>query len=68
MIEITSGIPQEKAKDLNKIIKELKVKVQTQVEGEKIRVMSSKKDDLQAVIAHLRSIDFSLPLSFANFR
>ena len=67
-IEITVGLPQEKAKELNKIIKDLKLKVQTQIEGEKIKVFSPKKDDLQAVIAHLRSTDFSLPLNFCNFR
>ncbi len=67
-IEVTSGIPQEKAKELNKIIKDLNLKVQTQIEGEKIRVSSPKKDDLQTVIAHLRSLDFSLPLNFCNFR
>lgn len=67
-VEIVSGIDKEKAKDLNKIIKELGLKVQTQIEGEKIRVISAKKDDLQTVIAHLRSIDFPLPLSFCNYR
>ncbi|MEW5758653.1 MAG: YajQ family cyclic di-GMP-binding protein [Candidatus Omnitrophota bacterium] len=68
IIEITSGIPKEKAKDLNKIIKDLGLKVQTQIEGEKIKVSSQKKDDLQAVIGHLRSIDFPLALTFCNYR
>ena len=68
VIEITTGISKEKAKDLNGIIKDLHLKVQAQVEGEKIRVMSAKKDDLQAVISHLRALDFSVPLSFTNFR
>ena len=67
-IEIATGIPQEKARELNKIIKDLKLKVQTQIEGEEIRVSSPKKDDLQVVIAHLRSIDFPLPLTFCNYR
>jgi len=68
VITISNGIPKEKAKEINTIIKDLKLKVQTQVEGEKIRVMSAKKDELQAVITHLRSLDFSLPLSFCNYR
>ncbi len=68
IVEIQSGIPQEKAKELNKIIKDLNLKVQTQVEGEKIKVMSAKKDELQTVIGHLRSIDFPLPLQFTNYR
>lgn len=67
-LEISTGIPKEKSKDLNKIIKDLNVKVQTQVEGEKIRVSSAKKDELQTVIAHLKSIDFPLPLTFCNYR
>ncbi len=67
-IDISIGIDKEKAKELAGIIKELKLKVQTQIEGEKLRVSSLKKDDLQAVIVHLKSIDFSLPLSFCNYR
>lgn len=67
-VDIATGIPKEKAKDLVKIIKDLNLKVQTQIEGEKLRVLSAKKDDLQAVIVHLRSLDFPLPLSFINYR
>ena len=67
-IDISIGIDKEKAKELVGIIKELKLKVQTQIEGEKLRVSSLKKDDLQAVITHLKNIDFSLPLSFCNYR
>lgn len=67
-VEISTGIAKEKAKELAKIIKDLNLKVQTQIEGEKLRVSSPKKDDLQAVISHLRTLDFSLPLSFTNYR
>ena len=67
-VELASGISKEKAKDLTKIIKDLGLKVQTQIEGEKIRVFSPKKDDLQVVITHLRKIDFPLALSFTNYR
>lgn len=67
-IVITSGLPAEKTKELNKIIKETKIKVQTQVEGSKVRVFSPKKDDLQAIISHLKNLDFSLPLQFTNYR
>lgn len=67
-VEISTGIPKEKSKELVKIIKDLKLKVQTQIEGEKLRVSSAKKDDLQTVITHLRSIDFPLSLSFINYR
>lgn len=68
VLEISSGIEKEKAKELTGIIKKLGLKVQAQIEGEKIRVISPKKDDLQAVIGHLRGIDFSLPLTFCNYR
>lgn len=68
LVELATGIDKEKAKDLVKIIKDLNLKVQTQIEGEKIRISSPKKDDLQSVIAHLRAIDFPLALNFNNFR
>ena len=67
-VNICMGIDKEKAKELTAIIKGLKLKVQTQIEGEKIKVSSPKKDELQAVIAHLRGLDFSLPLNFTNYR
>jgi uncharacterized protein YajQ (UPF0234 family) len=68
VVEICMGIDKEKAKELIGIIKGLGLKVQTQVEGEKIKVSSPKKDELQAVIAHLRELNFSIPLSFCNYR
>lgn len=66
--ELASGLAQDKAKDLVKIIKALDLKVQAQIEGGKVRVSSAKKDDLQAVIAHLRKIDFPAALTFNNYR
>lgn len=68
VVDITSGIPKERSKELVAVIKDLKVKVQVQVEGEKLRVFGPKKDDLQTVIGHLRGIDFPLALNFENFR
>jgi len=67
-VEICMGIDRERAKELTGIIKGLGLKVQAQIEGEKIKVSSAKKDELQAVIVHLRSIDFPIPLSFGNYR
>ena len=67
-IEICMGIDKENAKNLTGIIKELGLKAQAQIEGEKIKVSSAKKDDLQAVIAHLRTLEFPIPLSFCNYR
>jgi uncharacterized protein YajQ (UPF0234 family) len=67
-IEICMGIDKENAKKLTGSIKELGLKVQAQIEGEKIKVSSAKKDDLQEVIAHLRALEFPIPLSFCNYR
>ncbi len=67
-VELAAGIPQDKAKELVKIIKGLGLKVQAQIEGEKVRVSSPKKDDLQIVISHLRKIDFPIAVTFCNYR
>ncbi len=66
--DLASGIPQDKAKELVKIIKGLDLKIQAQIEGEKIRVSSPKKDDLQAVMAYLRKVEFPIAITFCNFR
>lgn len=68
VLDIRMGIDKDKAKELTGIIKGLGLKVQAQIEGEKIKVSAAKKDDLQAVIAHLRGLDFSIPLGFCNYR
>jgi len=67
-VEICMGIDKENAKKLTGTIKGLGLKVQVQIEGEKIKVSSQKKDELQAVIAHLKGMDFPLALSFCNYR
>ncbi len=67
-VDIVCGIEREKAKELAKIIRDFNPKIQTQIEGEKIKVSSPKKDDLQEIIAHLRSIDFPAALQFCNYR
>lgn len=68
VIEMVSGLPSDKAKELVKLIKDGKFKVQAQIEGEKVRVISPKKDELQAVMNYLRNANFSLPLQFGNYR
>ncbi|MFH1593246.1 MAG: YajQ family cyclic di-GMP-binding protein [Candidatus Omnitrophota bacterium] len=68
MADLVCGIPHERAKEITAIIKKLELKVQIQIEGEKIRVFSPKKDNLQLVIAHLRKIDFPIALTFCNYR
>lgn len=62
------GIDQPTAKDIIKVIKEAKVKVQTSIQGEKIRVTGKKRDDLQDTIALLKNSDIALPMQYENFR
>jgi len=66
--EITDGIPKDRARELVQIIKDLKLKVHARIEEDKIRVVSSKKDDLQTVISHLKGINFPVHLQFCNYR
>ena len=67
-VTLVQGIPMDKAKDIVKVIKELPFKVQPAIQGEEIRVTSKSKDDLQAIIAHLRANPPEIPLQFKNFR
>jgi len=67
-IALKQGIPQEKAKEINNMIKEKKLKVQTQIQGDQIRVTSKSKDDLQTVIQMLRAANLDIELQFANYR
>lgn len=64
-----AGLDQEKAKTLTKLIRDAFPKLKTQVQGDAVRVMSTSKDDLQAVMQLLRSReDLDFPLSFTNYR
>jgi uncharacterized protein YajQ (UPF0234 family) len=67
-ITLRKGIETLLAKDLVKQIKHSKIKVQTSIQGEKLRVSGKKRDDLQAVIALLKDADIDLPLQYENFR
>lgn len=67
-VEISRGISEEKAREINRFIKGLAVKVQSQVQGDQLRVSAKKKDDLQAVIAAIKERDFDIPLQFTNYR
>lgn len=62
------GIDQPAAKDIIKYIKDAKAKVQTSIQGDKIRVTGKKRDDLQDTIALLKKSEIELPLQFENFR
>ena len=68
-VKIVAGISSDKAKAVNKAIKDLGLKgISSQTQGEQIRVTGKKRDDLQAVIAGLKEIDLEIPLQFENFR
>ena len=66
---LQSGISSDRARDLNKFIKGLGIKgIQSQTQGEQLRVSGKKRDQLQEVIAALKEEDFGIPLQFGNFR
>ena len=67
-IEIQNGIPTEKAKEIVKIVKDLKLKVQASILADQVRIRGVKKDDLQAVIRHLRETDLGIDMQFMNYR
>jgi uncharacterized protein YajQ (UPF0234 family) len=62
------GIDQETGKKVNRLLKDSKIKVQSQIQGDKVRVTGKKRDDLQEAIALLRKGNFEVPLQFNNFR
>ena len=66
---LVAGINADKARDLNKFIKALGLKgIQSQTQGEEVRVIAKKRDDLQGVIQACKEHDFGIPLQFGNFR
>ena len=67
-IELQQGIPQEKAKEIVKVIKDLKLKVQSSINGDFVRVAGKDRDALQEVIAALREQDFGIDMQFTNYR
>ncbi|MDD5593463.1 MAG: YajQ family cyclic di-GMP-binding protein [Candidatus Margulisbacteria bacterium] len=67
-VTIKQGIPQERAKEITKLIKASGLKVQAQIQGDEIRVSSKKLDDLQAVIAQIKAANLPIALSFVNYR
>jgi uncharacterized protein YajQ (UPF0234 family) len=69
VLTIKVGISSDKAREINKLIKEKAPKgVSSQTQGDSLRVSGKKRDDLQAVIALLKGADLGIPLQFENFR
>jgi len=67
-VTVQQGIESDIARKLVKQIKDKKLKVQTAIQGDKLRVTGKKRDDLQEVIAFLRELPLDIPLQFNNFR
>jgi hypothetical protein len=67
-ITVQQGIPIEKAREIVKLIKDAKLKVQAQIQADQVRVSGKKRDDLQTVIQLLKGQDLNLPLQFVNYR
>ncbi|WP_417690307.1 YajQ family cyclic di-GMP-binding protein [Pseudidiomarina sp.] len=67
-VTFKQGIDQPLAKQIVKLVKDSKIKVQASIQGDKVRVSGKKRDDLQQTMALLRASDIELPLQFENFR
>jgi len=68
LVKILQGIETDIARKIIKKIKESKIKVQSAIQGEKLRVSGKKRDDLQQVIALLKELNLDIPLQYDNFR
>ena len=67
-IELVQGISSEIGKEINAVIKSKKMKVQSSIQGDSIRVSGKKRDDLQDAITLIKEQNFNIPLHFQNFR
>jgi hypothetical protein len=67
-VQIQQGIPQDKAKEIVKFIKDTKAKVQAAIQGDTLRISGKDRDTLQDVIAKLKAKDFGINMQFTNYR
>lgn len=67
-VQIQQGIPQDKAKEVVRFIKDTKVKVQSAIQGDVVRITGKDRDTLQDVIAKLKAKDFGIDMQFTNYR
>ena len=67
-VTVKVGVPQDKGKQMQKLLKDAKLKVAASIQGDALRVSGAKKDDLQTAIQLLRKSVADLPLQFTNFR
>jgi len=67
-VTVKVGVPQDKGKQIQKLIKDSKLKVAASIQGDAVRVSGAKKDDLQAAIQLVRKSVADVPIQFINFR
>jgi uncharacterized protein YajQ (UPF0234 family) len=67
-VPIAQGIPDDKIKAMNKLLRQRFKKVKSQIQGDTLRVFSASKDELQAAMAALREEDWGVPVQFVNYR
>lgn len=67
-LQVVTGIETDICKKIVKLIKDMKLKLQSQIQADQVRVTGKKRDDLQLVITTLRETDLGIPLQFRNFR
>ena len=67
-VSLQKGIPSEKAREIVKLIKQTKRKVQAAIQGDQVRVSGKNRDDLQAVIRMLKETDLGIDMQFSNYR
>ena len=67
-VDLQKGIPSEKAREIVKIIKTSKLKVQAAIQGDQVRVSGKNKDDLQSVMRLLKETDLGIDMQFTNYR
>jgi len=67
-INLQEGISKENSKKINKIIKDTKLKIQSQIQGEQLRISGKKIDDLQSVIRLIQDVNIGIPLQFINMK
>ena len=67
-VTLQQGIPQEKAKEMVKLIKDTKMKVSAEIQKDQVRVRAKKIDDLQTIMAKLKEKDFGIHIQFTNYR
>jgi uncharacterized protein YajQ (UPF0234 family) len=67
-VSVQQGIPMDKAKEIVRLIKDSKLKVQAQIQEDQVRVFGKNRDDLQAVIRLLREQELGIEMQFTNYR